>query len=52
MDQQKHPVSVPYIVFESEMARLQWLNRRMQILCCIMAAVTALSIAAAALHWI
>jgi len=52
MDNQQKPLTVSYIVFESEMLRLQWMNRRMIWLCCIMAAVTALTIAAAALNWI
>lgn len=49
---EKKPADVPYIVFEAEMLRLQWLNRRMLILCGVMAAVTALTIVAAALNWI
>lgn len=52
MDKQQQPASMPYIVHESDMCRLERIARRAQITAAIMAAVTALTIAAAALGWI
>lgn len=51
-NQQQHPATIPYFVHEGECARLERAARRAQITAAIMAAVTALTIAAAALHWI
>lgn len=51
-NQQQPPATIPYFVHEGECARLERAARRAQILCGIMAAVTALTVAAAALGWI
>ena len=48
----KQPASVQFFVHEAIMCRMERTITRMQILCGIMAAVTALTIAAAALGWI
>lgn len=52
MDDQQKPASVQFFVHEAIMCRMERTITRMQILCGIMAAVTALTIAAAALDWI
>jgi len=51
-DDKRQPASVPFIAHEADMCRLERTITRMQILCGIMAVVTALTIAAAALHLI
>lgn len=50
--EKQQPASVPFIVHESDMCRAERTIKRMQLLCAIMAAVTALTVAAAALGWI
>lgn len=52
MMENKQPASVPFIVHEADMCKAERTIKRMQIVCAIMAAVTALTIAAAALGWI
>lgn len=52
MENQQKPATVQYFVHEGIMVHMERTIKRMQILCGIMAAVTALTIAAAALGWI
>ena len=52
MDTQQKPATVQYFVHEGIMVHMERINKRLTVLCCIMAAVTAFTIAAAALGWI
>lgn len=47
MNETKQPVTVPFVVFESELVRLERINRRMLIVCVllgIMEVVTVVSL--------
>lgn len=44
--EEKRPVTIPYFCHEGEMYRMERINKRLQILCCIMAGALLISNAA------
>ena len=41
--EEKQPATIPYFAHEGEMYRMERINKRLQITCCIMAAAVVLS---------